>query len=194
LTEQRHALKASCDSYDSGNEWEAARLATTIFTLLHDGGSIKSVLTRLGLKTGLRFISTGDEYDPKNLMTHMPLVAARIETTASGTVGKAIPIFEIGESPQRRNQFPTWWEKESIYHDSGLHLTRRRLVFALRHQDGGGHVGELTDESYVRIKTKSFAFAFGPNQPDQPMYAMTASMRQIAWEVMEVLDQLGDVT
>src|SRR5437762_898155 len=29
LKEQRHALAASCENYDKGNEWEAQRLATS---------------------------------------------------------------------------------------------------------------------------------------------------------------------
>src|SRR5258708_10006160 len=50
LKHHRQALAASCTSYDSGNEWEAARLATTVFTLVHDGGSIISLLTRPRLR------------------------------------------------------------------------------------------------------------------------------------------------
>jgi hypothetical protein len=59
LNEHRQALAASCEAYDGGHEWEAARLATTTFTLVHDRGAIRSLLTQLGLKASLRFVSSG---------------------------------------------------------------------------------------------------------------------------------------
>jgi hypothetical protein len=33
------ALEASSKNYDAGAEWEAERLATTVFNLVHDGPS-----------------------------------------------------------------------------------------------------------------------------------------------------------
>ena len=188
-------MATSCASYDNGNEWEAARLATTIFTLLHDGGSIASILTLLGLRGGLRFISSGLEFVPGNLATYTPLVAFRVQQTPNGPVSKTVPLLDGPMSANsRHNQFPTWWAKEPIYIDGEFHLTRRRLVFALRHQDGSGHIGTLTDEAYVRMKTKAVFYFLASGQPEQPMYAMTASMRQVAWEVTETFKQLGDVT
>lgn len=47
LKGQRGALAASCKGFDAGEEWEAERLATTIFTLVHDGGPIFSLLGQL---------------------------------------------------------------------------------------------------------------------------------------------------
>ena len=195
LAEQRAALAASCENYDRGNEWEAARLATTIFTLLHDGGSVTSILTQLGLRSKLKFISSGKEYDRQNLAIHTPLVAVRLQGTPNGPEARTVPLLNGPmNSSTRYNQFPTWWEKEPIYDDRRASLTRRRLVFALRHQDGGGHVGVLTDEAYVRMKTKAVFYAVVGSQPEQPLYVMTASMRQIGWEVTEALKELGEVT
>jgi hypothetical protein len=97
--------------------------------------------------------------------------------------------------PPTLAQFETWWAKEGVYSEFGpADLTRRRLVFALRHQDGGSHVGQLTDPSYVQLKAGAGFFG---NSVDGSPRAMTeaagASMRQIAWEVAETLEQLGDV-
>lgn len=37
LSEQLSALRASCPGYDAGHQWEAKRIATALYTLLHDG-------------------------------------------------------------------------------------------------------------------------------------------------------------
>ncbi len=191
LAEQRQALSASCEGYDKGNEWESARLATTVFTLLHDGGSVVSILTQLGARASLRFVSSGNKINPKNLLADTPLLFLQIR----GGVGSSYKP-RLGDGPPEdysQVQFETWWSKMQIYRDAAFELTRRRLVFALRHQDGGGHVGTLTDDAYVRFKTKAIWYSVKGNDPPEPIYgAVAATMRQIAWEVTETLKQLGD--
>jgi len=190
LKHHRQALAASCTSYDSGNEWEAARLATTVFTLVHDGGSIISLLTRLGLRASLKFISSSHEINPKNLLADTPLIMMKMTT---GQHANYLPT--LGDVPFSTGpiQFPKWWEKELIYRDGNFDLTRRRLIFALRHQDGGGHVGDLTDTAYVRLKTEAIWYSQVGENPPQPIYgAVAATMRQVAWEVTETLKAVGD--
>ena len=200
LAEQRQALAASCDGYDRGNDWEAARLATTVYTLVHDGGSITSLLTQLGMRASLRFVSTGRYQPPPNMRissSSPPLVGFRGD--ANGM--KLVPRFSLaGEGsapPPQLIQFPTWWTKENVFHEpsGGAELTRRRLIFALRHQDGGSHIGELTDPSYVRLKAGAGFFGNAADgSPRAMIEAATATMRQVAWEVTETLKQLGEVT
>jgi hypothetical protein len=194
LTEQRAALASSCEGFDSGKEWEAARLATTIFTLVHDGGSIVSLLSQLGIRGSLRFVSSG-MLIPGNLLNEHPLVGIQMNNDPVPSI-KALPLctgMPPEEIPIRHTQFPHWWAEELIFRQQGVELTRRRLVFALRHQDGGGHVGELTDPSYVRIKTSPVWIGQISGQPDEPLYAMTGSVRQIAWEITKTLDDYGPV-
>jgi hypothetical protein len=192
LAEQRLALVNRCENYDSGAEWEACHIAGIIFTMLHDGGSIISILTQLGIRGRLRFISSGDVFRPEQVSTYVPLVMFRAQQTSQGVVGKTIPLLDDAvQIGFRHNQFPTWWAKEPIYHDGQVELTRRRLIFALRHQDGGGHVGRLTDDAYIRMKSSAIGFVQSSNQVDQPLYVMAASMRQIAWELTKTLDEFG---
>lgn len=200
LADQRAALAASCGGYDQGNEWEAARLATTMFNLFHDGGAIKSLLTQLGLRAGLRFVSTGEFPAPPNMIvkfTTPPLIGFR--STPGGGM-RFVPQFslEVAKPEPKRVQFAKWWAEESIFHEpmraKAAELTRRRLVFALRHQDGGGHVGELTDPAYVRLKAGAGVSGSAPDGTTRPLIeAANATMRQIAWEVTETLKDLGEV-
>lgn len=199
LSEQRQALAASCEGYDKGHEWEGPRLATTIFTLVHDGGAIASLLTQLGLRASLRFVSTGQHQPPPNMRVSVsspPLIGFSGEGGGMRFVAQC--NLRLPQPPPTLAQFDTWWTKESIFHEpmraGGTDLTRRRLVFALRHQDGGGHIGELTDDSYVRLKAGAGFSGSTPDGRTRTMVeAANATMRQVAWEVTETLKQLGEV-
>jgi hypothetical protein len=193
LADQRRTLASSCENYDKGgNDWEAPRLAATVFNLVHDHGRIKSSLTRLGLKAGLRFVSSNrvSPNEPGVLTMVPPLLVFG---------GKGLePI--LGRGPPdwvRMVQFHTWWE-ELIYEDAGLSLTRKRMVFSLRNQDGGGHVGELTDPAYIKFKGPGNFWGgagtgFDNVRWESIVNGIAASMRQVAWEVDETLKQLGEV-
>lgn len=94
LAEQRAALAASCEGFDKGNEWEAPRLANTIFTLLHDGGGITSLLTQLGLRASLRFLSSGRlNENPNVIASTPPLVIAHFDQNGA----RFIPA--LGDGP-----------------------------------------------------------------------------------------------
>ena len=161
LFEQREALAASCEGFDKGNQWEANRLATTIYTLLHDGGAITSLLTQLGARSGLRFMSSGrvvdhNEETGRPVGSTPPLVMVQMAPGSTKFVARLGVTSAAPAQIQSSVQFPRWWEKEFIFKDyagnGSLMLNRRRLVFALRHQDGGAHIGKLTDPAYVRLK------------------------------------------
>jgi hypothetical protein len=192
LAEQRSALAASCASYDRGNEWEAARLATSVFTLFHDGGSTRSLLTQLGLRASLRFVSTGRYWSPPDTRYNFVPVLLGAHLSAAGA--KFLPRYQIpiAQPAPTRVEFETWWSKEDIYGSGGVKLSRCRLVFALRHQDGGGHVGDLTDPAYISLKTRA-GRGSDANGDIRYLSGSSGTMRQIAWEVTETLKQLGDV-
>jgi hypothetical protein len=112
---------------------------------------------------------------------------------------RCVPRFALGKGePPALVQFETWWTKEDIERShptqTAPELTRKRLVFALRHQDGGSHIGALTDSAYVRLKAGSGMFGNSADgSPRAMIEAASAAMRQLAWEVTETLEQLGEV-
>jgi hypothetical protein len=67
-------------------------------------------------------------------------------------------------------------------------------VFALRHQDGGSHVGELTDNLYAKLKAGAgISVRMDDGSRRAMIEAATVTMRQVAWEVVGTLEQLGEV-
>jgi hypothetical protein len=115
----------------------------------------------------------------------------------SDTGAKFLPRLanRNGSEARLELQFDKWWTKELIFKDHKAELTRRRLVFGLRHQDGGGHVGALTDPAYVWLKGGAGWFGgVGTTSPEALRGAVAATMRQVAWEVTETLKQLGKIS
>ncbi len=109
--------------------------------------------------------------------------------------------------PEKKLQFHDWWEKELIFRaPSGVSMNRRRLVFALRNQDGGGHFDpQLTDEAYVEFSRVPVWFenpeemTVMTNQGGKPGYSPIRpfphlpTMRQIAFELDRTLTLAGIV-
>jgi hypothetical protein len=88
--------------------------------------------------------------------------------------------------------FDDWWTTEVIFWDSSFSLNRSRLVYALRHQDGGSHIGDLTDESYRRFKRGAGWYKGSDSAPPEPILNMVSgSMRQVAWEITETLNHVS---
>jgi len=193
LKGQRKALDASSKNFDNDEEWEAERLATTVFNLVFDHGkSVKSLLTQLGVKNLLRFVSSGrmpTGLPPPNFATPALLV---MRSDKSGA--RFIPKLGDGPPPSYRLvSFEDWWKSELIYQEKASgQLNRMRLVLALRHQDGGGHIGTLTDGVYVHLKKGAGWRLKHSDGKDEPVANLiAASMRQVAWELTETLKQLG---
>ncbi|MBX3496619.1 MAG: hypothetical protein KF769_10285 [Parvibaculum sp.] len=193
LERQLKALAASCKAYDEGERWEALRLATTIHILVHDGGkNNKSLLTQLGIKDRVTFIASGRPVDPENLVADTPMVMLRI---SSGEHATYLPALEGHADQHRHVTFGEWWERDLIFRsgDNKHRMTRKKLTFALRNQDGGAHYDEaVEDPNYIEMthgKTWISVSADGTERPIRELEL--ASMRQVAWEFFESLKISG---
>lgn len=188
LREQTQMLISSAQAYDKGVLWEAKRMATHVDTLLHDRGKrTVSLLTQLNVLMTLSFVSSSRGLS--ELKPDTPLLL--IVMTEKGT--SFAPLCQSMAAPPwlNRIKFSKWWE-ESIYRDNkGRTYSRKNLVCSLRDQDGGSHLdGKISDEEYVSMKAANFpqmsiGAVDGTKSPVPN--AHVASMRQIAWEVLESL-------
>lgn len=179
------ALNASCAGYDSGSQWEASRLATTAYLLVHDGGRKKlSLVTRLGMKEAVTFLASGPKVDSKKPFSQ-PLVGVSLNSERRGIF---VPL--LGSQPENHRQlrFGEWWDRDEIYRNGDTTLTRKRLVFALRNKEGGAHFGPLDDGGYAHIATVP-AWTFKPvGGESHTLHGIEfALLRQVAWELLASL-------
>jgi hypothetical protein len=83
LNNQLKAIKASSAAFDEGEAWEATRLAVAVYVILYDGkGRTVSLLSQLGIKEKIPFVSTSVPANPNGLVAEMPLVI--VECTGVG--------------------------------------------------------------------------------------------------------------
>jgi len=179
-------LRASCERYDKGHHDEALRLASTVFIIVHDGGKQRSLLTQLSRRAALRFFSYAYEPNPRNLLRQEPLTMMRI-----GASSAWLPVLDQGPSAPKRVQFHHWWEKEYVFlAPDGRHMNRRSLVFAMRNQDGGGHVdAKLSDEAYVQFSRERSWMTIDGDGVESPLlpFPHLPTMRHIAFELEQTL-------
>jgi hypothetical protein len=190
LEVQRSALTASCKAYDEGNRWEAIRLATTVFVIVHDAGKkFQSLLAQLGIRGKLRFVASGFPANPNNLLRETNLVMARVHSDGRA---EYVPLLDEASVPIRRVQVHSWWKDDLILRDGTFRLTRQKLAFVLRSQEGGAHFdAALRDPNYVQFAHEQLStpFALFEGRAPKPILGVEwASMRQVAWELLKTLE------
>jgi hypothetical protein len=141
LGAQRHFILASCEAYDEGAIAEALRLATAIYVVVHDGGKNKSILTQLGIRVELRFVASGFQYGPTHVLRETQLLSTRVY--GDGTA-EYRPLLDAAAWQPRMLQFHEWWEKDIIFRDGEFRLTRKKLAFIIRSQEGGAHLARIS--------------------------------------------------
>ena len=185
---QKAALESSAKGYDCGSVWEALRLATSVYTLVHDGGrNSKSILTQMNAKSGLRFLCSSDPVSPSNMIASHNLVM--MEASLNGA--RYRPVLEAMPEQWRWTAFSTWWEKDPIFssgNGKGL-VTRKNLVFNLRNKEGGAHYDPAVAESEYTAMAERALWTFSSSQHQEvELHGLElATMRQIAFEVMQSL-------
>lgn len=191
LKVQIEHLEASCESYDGGRVSEAARIAAAVFIIVHDGGQ-RSLLSQLNLRAGLRFASFAALIEPGNLLVDQPLVIMHMND--KGLTNE--PTLDRGHIQRHDLQFHKWWEQEQVFKTpAGLFLNRRRLVFSMRNQDGGGHVDSaLSDDAYVAF-SRSAPGWIGTSSTGQTFSAQPSphlpTMRHLGFELLLTLKDAG---
>jgi hypothetical protein len=194
LFEQTSALDASCRNYDAGEVWEHKRIANSIYTLVFDKARSKSVISQLGKKNELKFVSTGDLNESllSKKVTHStsPLLVMRM-----GERGKLVNLPSLNSRKCSLVGFDEWWEREVIWFrkirgGAPLVLCRKTLILSVTDQDGGRHYDEtLSDEAYRAIKYLS---SFTDSKSGEPalLHEGPTMVRQIAHEVLQTLADL----
>lgn len=216
MREQMSAMRASAKGYDDGQLWEAKRLATTAYILVHDSirGRSRSLLTHLGLRGSLVFVSSIS--NPTRVVSGWDSRHGLMRVRMSGGKAYFVPKLQADSEAYRDLSFNDWYE-EAVFHPlNGKTISRKNLIHYLRSQDGGAHVDAIIDNwEYHEWKMRgdpnlSYEFkdghtsVFGPiielatgkavydhNQGSPVLGSVHATMRQIAWELNESISKIG---
>lgn len=193
LENQKAAIRDSCAGFDAGKKWEALRLATAVYVLVHDGGKRnRSLLTQIGAMPGLKFICTGHPIEMTNLVSSNPLAIIRMNST-EGSGYRA----RLDENPvhHRWAGFTEWWDTDKIFSSgSGKNLvSRKNLVFYLRNKDGGSHYDESVEgPEYLSMAYGEHWIMVSSGKPPAALQDLAlVSMRQVAHELLRSLERAG---
>ena len=162
LATQRHHTAASSTTYDAGDKSEALRLATIICNIVHDAGRTRSILSLLGLKTKIVFMASGHEIteEIRRIVDRFTPLTELERYSKGGRDPEIVPVSTFfqnrGMHPFLRElPFEEWWQKDVILFKEGgnlarRELTRKRLVFKLRSQEGGSFFdSQVRDHDYL---------------------------------------------
>ncbi len=185
LKEQIVFLQSSCKSYDSGNEFEAKRMAVTVRVLVSgDNPNARSqpLLGQMHLKKKMNFISTAQPYQTNNLLTQQCLLSMQL--TPNGA--KYLPLFENNNQHhllKYRN-----WINEIVLSDKKHNVYRRKdVIVLLANKDGGAHVDPCIEDLYSEMKSPDIGgweFKTTDGNTSYGNDAIYATMRQITFEVL----------
>jgi hypothetical protein len=190
LKNQLRFIQTSAEAFDRGDIAEAARLATTIRVLVHDTNTSHSLLGQLGLKDQLRFVDTAIEPRAGNVASTNGLGIMWL--TASGQAGFRAPLNDL---PPSRNQnrtspFDEWWNVPVIIDSTRTAFSRKDLVLAMAHKEGGAHVDAEINAAYEALsRSGSLGWIITDATGDRRLLEspVPASVRQVAYEISETL-------
>ena len=194
LKEQCEFLARSAKAFDEGSTSEGKRLAISIRVLVHDTTSSVSLVKQVGRKETMGFYDTSIDYNPRNLAPVSGLVMMGLGPKGGGWIA---PLDKLS-APRLRPKvlFDQWWNKIVFPIDRETLLTRKDLVLAVAHKDGGAHVDPHLDKRYAEIsRYDSMGWKFYVNGVEQDFRnPILVSLRQIAHEMMKSLkDEFPDL-
>lgn len=200
LQKQIDFLELSCSAFDSGNENEALRIATIIRVLVHDTDKSISLLTQLIFKSKLIFLDSSLPIDPQLVD---PKKKEYVFQGLPGLVGikvasmqaKFIAPLLLREGARGPVSFSEWWEKGCIPGDNRKRYSRKQLILWMANKEGGAHVDTKISMAYRELSNSSLGMSFfvGGIKKGFNNSPADASVRQIAWEILNTIKQIFPV-
>lgn len=182
LNEQIELLEKSCDSFDSGVESEAKRIAHSIRLLLHDTKLSKSLLGQLNKKTAFWDSAFKEEKNSIRIGSYGGLLSI------SGD--EYIPNLDDAVHWEFVD-FNDYWNRVIFIDKNKKEFTRKDIVLFVANQDGGSHVDSDIDEDYFKLSrdnSMGWMVQKGESGGFKPVQGPELSaIRQIGHEVLKTL-------
>jgi hypothetical protein len=186
-------LERSSELYDSGQEDESLRLATSMRLIFHDTNSSTSALSHLQLKGTQMLSSSRGHGNWQDYLAHEINLASSRPVVMKPLLGDAFVAVPLAD----------WWEGESIFVHNGTQSTRKRIILSLGNKDGGAHVDAKLEAYYKVLCAGEYALGITGNMtyagpppfpqgiPIYPDNAHLALARQFAHETLASQSQFG---
>lgn len=195
LAESKQLMKHSATAFDRGFEAEANRLAVVLRVLFHDTGHAHSLLQQLDAKDRLYYVDTAPLIDPRNLAPTPGLVIMKVTWRTDGSSGEYVAPLDMPRPHGiKLRPFVEWWERPVIKVDRTW--SRKELVLALAHKEGGAHVDPLLDETYEALAKRNGVGWVGYSDGEPHPFTgnvVAAAVRQVAHEALESLARQADL-
>jgi hypothetical protein len=187
---ERHLrlLMSACTQYDEGMVDAGMYIAVTLRVLLHHNpkGASKSLLEQLGLRSGHRFYTTAEPYNPKNLLDTCNLASMLMGPQGA----QYVPMLSDGPFKAKKIPFVDWWGDIVLVDSRRNKMARRDLVSHVANTEAA-HVDSALDEAYMDLsRNNSLGWRFNNGDVDLALPGpQLACMRQIAHEVLITLQE-----
>ena len=146
-------LERSAQLYDSGQEDESLRLATTMRVVFHETPNSTSLLTHMQL-TGTKMLSSARGHgDWQDYLGHKIDLMSPQPITMTPLLGQAFTEVPLAD----------WWEGEPIFVDNGTAYTRKKIILSLANKDGGAHVDKNLEAYYEVLRAGKYALGITGN-------------------------------
>lgn len=224
LREQIYFLRSSSEALDAGVNFEAARIAATIRTLLHQTNNSHALLVQMDLRDRMQFLDQsirGRQFFRDGLLElaiEVEYADGRREllpgTPQDGLadihmifgVRTYVPAFRTTDTPTRFVSFDDWWTTKFIDISRDKKMSRRDLVLEVANRDGGSHIDPKgTTAAYSKFRREGHGVRWsnepweaGPGSSEIMNFvkgdAVASSLRHMAHELIETLKIYGAIT
>lgn len=124
--DQLKFIQSSISEFDSGNEKESRRIATSLRILFHETPNSHSLISQIGLKCSIKLWSSGGLYTPSNLLSSWSLLML-----SSSNEGLYYQAIGSGNGRTFYLDFEDWWN-EVIFDDKKMYLLEKILFVMLQ--------------------------------------------------------------
>lgn len=198
------ALRSAGERFDQGRYIDAQVLAVHVRMLVHEADTSRALLSELGLRDRLTWVDTGGVPNPKTASSAACLTLMKVRTGLQRG-GEYVPKLGLyppapirtrtGEHIDRGSRIPFehWWTNTVLKDADGAEFSRKHLVLALAEDGTDDAEARLACSALAANRTLKWVFSPGAESPTPAASPVLASMRQIAYEVIQTLREQRDV-
>jgi hypothetical protein len=192
LDQQIKYIEVSCSEFDSGNEDEAIRIATSFRVIFHHKANSPSLIEHLDFSHKRMLSSTRGHNDWRDY------VGFKLDLN-SPTPTITFPLLADQWVEVAMDK---WWAQETVFTYKGQPYSRRKIILSMANKDGGAHVDANLEEYYKVLCsgewglgiTGNLTFDGPPPFPQgvtiYPQNGHFSLVRQFAHEFLNTVDKL----